>query len=323
MQYNVLGIGNAIMDIQVQCDDAFLQDQGIDKGIMTLVEEVRQREVLTALSGHQWHYCSGGSAANTVVGVAEMGGATGYTCLTGNDQHGEMYLTEMHQLGIHINTEASSGTTGTCVVLVTPDAQRTMLTHLGISANLCSHHLNASDIACTEYLYIEGYLFAADETRQAALEAIKIAATQGVKVALTLSDPFLINICRESFTKLMDDGAINLLFCNQEEAIALTGKQDPRTAISNLNQQVPHVALTLGASGSLIADQGDLIEIPGVEAKAIDTTGAGDMYAAGVLYGITHQRSWAEAGALGSRAAARIVAQFGARLGSEAAVGLV
>jgi len=323
LKFNIFGVGNAIMDIQVQCDDAFLQAQGIDKGVMTLVDEAHQHEILTALTDHELHYCSGGSAANTVVGVAEMGGETGYACLTGNDQYGAMYLEEMRKLGIHIPTDAATGTTGTCVVLVTPDAQRTMLTHLGISADLRHHHLSAEDIAQSEYLYVEGYLFAGDETRHAAIEAIRIASEHRVKVALTLSDPFLINICRDAFTDLIASGSIDLLFCNQEEALTLSNQSDPRSAIATLHRNIPHVALTLGAAGSLIADQGEVIEISGEPTNAIDTTGAGDMYAAGVLYGITHGRSWAEAGAIGSRAAARIVAQFGARLGAEGASGLV
>jgi len=323
MQLNIFAVGNAIMDIQVECDDAFLHAQGIDKGVMTLVDAARQSEILNALTGHELHYCSGGSAANTVVGVAEMGGATGYACLTGDDKHGTMYLNEMRRLGVHINTAAARGTTGTCVVLVTPDAQRTMLTHLGVSADLRHHHIEAGDIARADYLYIEGYLFAADDTRHAALEAIRIATERNIKVALTLSDPFLINICRDAFTDLMEAGAIDLLFCNEAEAVALTNDHDPRQAASILARQVPHIALTLGASGSLIVDQGTMIDIDGVSANAIDTTGAGDMYAAGLLYGITHGYTWAEAGALASRSAARIVAQFGARLGTEAAAGLV
>ncbi|MDX8409815.1 MAG: adenosine kinase [Mariprofundales bacterium] len=323
MQLNVFAVGNAIMDIQVQCNDAFLNEQGLDKGVMTLVDEARQSEILNALTGNELHYCSGGSAANTVVGVAEMGGTTGYACLTGDDKHGDMYLNEMRRLSVHINTAATSGATGTCVVLVTPDAQRTMLTHLGVSADLRHHHLVAEDIARADYLYVEGYLFAADETRHAALEAIRIAAEHNIKVALTLSDPFLINICRDAFRDLIEAGAIDLLFCNEAEAIALTNEEDPRQAASILGRQVPHIALTLGAAGSLIVDQGAVIDIDGVSANAIDTTGAGDMYAAGLLYGITHGHTWAEAGALGSRAASRIVAQFGARLGSEAAAGLI
>jgi len=318
-QYDVYGIGNAIMDIQVQCDDAFLADHGIDKGVMTLVDAARQQEVLQALQGHTLNFCSGGSAANTIVGIAEMGGRCGYACLTGDDGHGVMYLKEMRDLGVTINTAASSGVTGSCVVLITPDAERTMLTHLGVSAALQSSHLDGKELANARIVYVEGYLFAGDDTRAAALEAIALAKANGAEVALTLSDPFLIDICRELFIELMEGGKIDLLFCNEIEAQALSGKSDPQACATWLHQHVATVALTLGEKGSLIINQGAIIEITGERANAIDTTGAGDMYAAGVLFGITHDRNWQQAGAIGSRAAARIVAQLGARLGGSSA----
>ena len=319
MQYDVYGIGNAIMDIQVQCDDAFLAEHGIDKGVMTLVDADRQQALLAALQGHELHFCSGGSAANTIVGIAEMGGKCGYACLTGNDRHGGMYLQEMRDLGIAIDTPATAGVTGSCLVLITPDAQRTMLTHLGVSASLHRSHLDGAAIAKARFLYVEGYLFAGEDPRAAALEAIALAKAGGVKVALTLSDPFLIDICRDQFFSLMQDGSIDLLFCNEIEAQALAGNDDPRACAMWLHQSVTNVALTLGANGSLIVDDGGIIEIAGVKVEAVDTTGAGDMYAAGVLLGITHGRSWQQAGAIGSRAAARIVAQLGARLGDGSA----
>jgi len=322
-QYDVYGVGNAIMDIQVQCDDAFLANHGINKGVMTLVDAARQQEILAALQGHELNFCSGGSAANTIVGVAEMGGECAYACLTGDDDHGVMYLQEMRDLGVTINTAASNGVTGSCVVLITPDAQRTMLTHLGVSAALQNSHLNGKDLANASFVYVEGYLFAGDDTRAAALEAIALAKANGVKVALTLSDPFLIDICRDLFVELMEGGKIDLLFCNEIEAQSLAGCDDARACATWLHQHVPTVALTLGEKGSLIMDQGKIIEIAGVTAKAVDTTGAGDMYAAGVLFGITHDRSWQQAGAIGSRAAARIVAQLGARLGDVSAIDIV
>ena len=318
-QYDVYGIGNAIMDIQVQCDDLFLLEHGIEKGVMTLVEADRQRELLDALQGRELHFCSGGSAANTIVGIAEMGGKCGYACLTGNDRHGAMYLEEMRELGIAIDTPAAPGLTGSCLVLITPDAQRTMLTHLGVSATLHHTHVDGAAIGRARFLYVEGYLFAGEETRAAALEAIRLAKAQEVQVALTLSDPFLIDICRGQFLALMEEGSIDLLFCNEIEARALAGSDDPRACALWLHRYVANVALTLGANGSLIVDDGAIIAIDGVKVEAVDTTGAGDMYAAGVLFGITHGRSWQQAGAIGSRAAARIVAQLGARLGGASA----
>jgi sugar/nucleoside kinase (ribokinase family) len=313
MSYDVFGVGNAIMDMQVRCDDAFLENTDIEKGIMTLVDEPRQQLVLDALADHDVHYCSGGSAANTIVGIADMGGTAAYACKTGADAFGRQYLEEMKELGITIEIPQTEGQTGSCVVLITADAQRTMLTNLGISSALHADDIVESEVAKAKYVYIEGYLFAGDSTRAAAYRAIELAKANDVKVALTISDPFLVNICREQFRELIE-GPVDLLFCNEEEARALTGLEDPIDCAHDIHQHCKNVALTLGRNGSIIMHEGEAWPIEGVEVEAIDTTGAGDMYAAGVLYGITNGLSWQQAGHLGSHAAARVVAQLGARL---------
>lgn len=313
MSYDVYGVGNAIMDLQVRCDDAFLEANGIDKGIMTLVDEGRQQQILAALKDHPVHHCSGGSAANTIVGIADLGGKSAYAGKTGDDKFGSRYLSEMRDLGVAIEVPASAGQTGTCVVLITPDAQRTMLTHLGVSATLSADDIQAGEIAKAKYVYIEGYLFAGESTKQAALKAIELAKKAGVKVALTISDPFLVNLCRDDFLSLIE-GPVDLLFCNREEAAALVGNDDPVTCASEIHKHCENVALTLGKNGSILMHEGEVIAIEGVEVDALDTTGAGDMYAAGVLYGITNGLSRLQAGHLGSHAAAQIVAQLGARL---------
>jgi len=313
MNYDVFGVGNAIMDMQVQCDDAFLDKMGIEKGIMTLVDETRQQTILDALANHDVNYCSGGSAANTIVGVADMGGTAAYACKTGADSFGTQYLDEMKELSIAIEVAQSAGQTGTCVVLITPDAQRTMLTNLGISSTLDEHDIVEAEIAKAKYVYIEGYLFAGDSTKAAAMKAIELAKKNNVKVALTISDPFLIDICRNQFQELIE-GPVDLLFCNEEEAKALTGLDNPIDCAHDIHKHCENVALTLGKKGSIIMHQGEALPVEGVEANAIDTTGAGDMYAAGVLYGITNGLSWQKAGHLGSHAAGLVVSQLGARL---------
>lgn len=313
MSYDVYGVGNAIMDLQVRCDDAFLESNGIEKGIMTLTEPDRQQVILDALSNHQVNYCSGGSAANTIVGIADMGGTAAYASKTGNDGFGNQYLDELKELGIDSHVDAGNGDTGTCVVLITPDAQRTMLTHLGMSVSLSESDISAEAIAKAKYVYIEGYLFAGESTKAAALKAIELAKAAGVKVALTISDPFLIDICRDDFQALVE-GPVDLLFCNEVEATALTGENDPIDAAHAIHKHCENVALTLGKKGSIIMHAGEAFPVEGVEVDAIDTTGAGDMYAAGVLYGITNGLTWQHAGHLGSHAAAKVVAQLGARL---------
>jgi len=313
MNYDVFGVGNAIMDMQVRCDDAFLKAMDIEKGVMTLTDESRQQLILDALSEHNINFCSGGSAANTIVGIAEMGGKTAYACKTGSDQFGQQYLNEMKQLGITLETSPNNGQTGTCVVLITPDAQRTMLTSLGVSAALTADDIIESEISQAQYVYIEGYLFAGESTKAAALQAIELAKKNDVKVALTISDPFLIDICRDQFQQLIE-GPVDLLFCNEDEAKSLTGLDDPIACAQAIHKHCENVALTLGENGSIIMHEGEVFPIEGVEITALDSTGAGDMYAAGVLYGITNGLSWKQAGHLGSHAAARIVSQLGARL---------
>jgi len=313
MTYDVYGVGNAIMDLQVQCDDAVLDSIGVEKGIMTLTEAAQQKHVLGGLASHPVNQCSGGSAANTIVGLADFGGKAAYACKVGNDAYGTQYLDEMRRLGIAVEVAPSEGGTGTCVVLITPDAQRTMLTHLGVSATLGPDDINAAEIGKAKYVYIEGYLFAGDSTKAAALKAIKLAKEQGVKVALTVSDPFLIDLFRDQFIELIE-GPVDLLFCNEQEARALTGFDNPVDCAQAIHKHAENVALTLGKNGSILMHQGEVIAVESMPVQAVDTTGAGDMYAAGVLYGITNGLSWQQAGPLGSHAAAQIVSRLGARL---------
>ena len=314
MTYDVFGVGNAIVDIQLQVDDAFLHHIDVAKGLMTLVEAEQQVKVLAALAGRATHRCSGGSACNTMVGVADLGGKAAYAGKTADDDLGGFYVDDLRNVGVAVPVPGGHGaTTGTSVILITPDAQRTMLTHLGISATLSPDDIPEAEIARAEYLYVEGYLFPGDSTRAAALRAIEVARQHGVKVALTISDPFVINLQRDLFWELIK-GPVDLLFANLEEARALTGEQDPIAAARMIHRHATNVALTLGADGSLLMHGEQVYPIEGVKVKAVDTTGAGDMYAAGILYGLTHGLSWTQSGQLASHAAARVVSQMGARL---------
>ena len=226
---------------------------------------------------------------------------------------GDFWLKDMRKLGVTIEVPRVEGQTGACVVLITEDAQRTMLTHLGVSATLGPDDVSEAEISKAKFVYIEGYLFAGDTTKAAAMKAIELAKKNGVKVAFTVSDPFLIHMHRELFWDLIE-GPVDLLFCNLEEARSLTGLTDPVDCAHKIHEQAADVALTLGPDGSLLMHGGTAIPIEGVTTKAIDTTGAGDMYAAGILYGITNGLTWKQAGHLASHAAARVVAQMGARL---------
>jgi sugar/nucleoside kinase (ribokinase family) len=313
MPYDVYGVGNALVDIQAYVSDELLETLDYAKGIMTLVDADTQQKVLRVLGEVQTHRCAGGSAANTIMGIADLGGTAAYCGKVAGDEIGEFFLKDMRKLGVAIEVPpADQSPTGTCVVLITEDAQRTMLTSLGVSGSLCPEDIDEGEIRQAQYVYIEGYLFAGEPTRAAALRAMELAKANGVKVAFTVSDPFLIQYHRDEFWSLIE-GPVDLLFCNLEEARALTGRHDAIDCAHEIHQHAENVALTLGADGSLLMHAGESIPVEGVDVKAIDTTGAGDMYAAGILYGITNALSWKQAGHLASHAAGRIVAQLGAR----------
>lgn len=311
--YDVYGVGNSLVDIQARIDEPVLEKLQFAKGIMTLVDEPTQARVLETIRGAKISRCAGGSAANTIAGLVDFGGKGAYSGKTGLDELGEFWLKDMRNLGVTIEVPQVAGQTGACVVLITEDAQRTMLTHLGLSATLGPDDISEAEIRKAKYVYIEGYLFAGEKTKAAAMKAIELAKKNGVKVAFTVSDPFLIHLHRELFWDLIK-GPIDLLFCNLDEARSLTGATDPVDCAQKIHQHASDVALTLGADGSLLMQGGHAIPIEGVSAKAIDTTGAGDMYAAGILYGITNGLTWKQAGHLASHAAARVVSQMGARL---------
>lgn len=311
--YNVFGVGNALVDVQAKVSDETLVELKFDKGIMTLVDEEAQQRVLDRLDGTSLTRCAGGSAANTIIGITEFGGTTAYAGKVANDEVGEFFLKDLRDLGVVIEVPASEGQSGTCVVLITDDAQRTMLTNLGVSATLSPDDIDEEGIKNAEWIYVEGYLFAGDSTKAAARKAIELAVKHNVKVALTVSDPFLIQICKDEFWELIK-GPVDLLFCNLEEARSLTGKDDAADCAREIHQHSTAVAITLGEEGSLLMESDQLISIEGVSVNAIDTTGAGDMYAAGILYGITNGLSWKQAGQLASHASARVVSQLGARL---------
>ncbi|MDA1014284.1 MAG: adenosine kinase [Planctomycetota bacterium] len=315
MGFDVYGMGNALVDIQCRVSDAKLTELAFDKGIMTLVDEATQRDVLAKLSGETVNRCAGGSAANTLIGVSEFGGSAAYAGKVSEDEIGEFFLADMHRIGVSMTGRQVSGHTGTCVVLITEDAQRTMLTNLAVSADLGPEDVDETTLKDSKYVYVEGYLFSGDRTREAAFRAIELAREHGVKIAFTVSDPFLVNLYRDQLWDLIK--SVDLLFCNEEEARSLTQLDDPDACARKIHEHVANVAVTLGANGSILMHENEIIRIPGIPAHAIDTTGAGDMYAAGILYGITNGLSWEQAGRIASHASARIVAQLGARLANK------
>jgi sugar/nucleoside kinase (ribokinase family) len=310
---DVLGIGNALVDIQAQVDESFLKTVGFDKGVMTLVDDVRQQSVLAHLGKRPLNRCAGGSAANTIVGLAQLGGSGAFIGKVGKDEIGDFFSEDMGKFGIEVNPGSADLPSGTCAVLITPDAQRTMLTNLGAAGLVSADDVDVNLVKRAKYVYVEGYLLLSETGKAAAYRLMDLAKANNVKVALTASDPFLVNILRDEMWELLH-GPVDLFFCNEEEAKSLTGKDDPVACGAEIHRHAENVALTLGPNGSILMHGGEAIAIEGVDIKAVDTTGAGDMYAGALLYGITSGKSWKAAGHLASHAAARVVAQLGARL---------
>ncbi|MCL4104783.1 UNVERIFIED_CONTAM: hypothetical protein GTU68_034222 [Idotea baltica] len=314
MKYDVYGVGNALVDVQAQVPDELLQQTGFDKGIMTLVDDAEQKQLLDALSGLKLNRCAGGSAANTIVGIADFGGKAAYVGKVADDEVGQFFRGQMNEMGVAFEVApAVGGQSGTCAIMISEDAQRTMLTNLGVSATLSEADINEDELKQAKYVYIEGYLLTGDSSKAAAYKAMELAKKHGVKVAFTASDPFLVNMIRDEMIKLIE-GPVDLFFCNEEEAKSLTGLEDPIACAAEIHRHAENVAMTLGANGSILMHENQTIAIEGVSVNAIDTTGAGDMYAGGLLYGITNGLSWKQAGHLASHAAGRIVSQLGARM---------
>jgi sugar/nucleoside kinase (ribokinase family) len=319
MKYHVYGIGNALADIEFEVTADRLQELKIDKGVMTLIDADRQAEIVAQLQEAPSKLSSGGSAANTIIAIAQLGGKCFYSCKVANDETGTLYVEDLVNTGVDTNlheNERADGITGKCLVLVTPDADRTMNTYLGISADFSTAELVPDAICQSEYLYMEGYLVTSPTGKAAAIQARKIAQQNGVKATLSLSDPNMASFFKEGLIEMIGPG-LDFIFANEAEALKMAETQDISAAIAQMKTWTNGFALTRGAKGSIVFDGENLIEIEPMAVTAIDTVGAGDMYAGAFLYGITHGMSFADAGTLASRASARIVTQFGSRLAAE------
>ena len=317
--YDVYAIGNALVDIEYHASEANLKQLGIDKGVMTLIDQQRQHELMQQLGDTHEKMACGGSAANSIIALAQMGASTHFDCRVSNDQSGEFYARDLHDSGVHSmlkEKQLVDGVTGKCLVFVTPDADRTMNTFLGVSAELDDSDIDREALKQSRYLYIEGYLASGDSTRDAAVAARKIAEQEGITTALTLSDPNMIKFFRDGIEVMIGDG-VDLLFANQEEACALAGCEDLGGAIEALKKIAGRFAITRGPEGATLYDGEKLIEIKAHPVKAIDTLGAGDMFAGAFLYGLSRGMDFEQSGMLASRASAEIVTQYGPRLSSE------
>ena len=322
MELDVYALGNALVDIQVQVEDSLLTELGLEKGNRYLTEHGRQEEILRRLLGSdsldsarkagKLQTAAGGSAANTMYGISQLGGRAGFCGKIANDGLGALYAEHMRQSSVVFKESTGRGITGACLVLISDDAQRTMLTCLGVSGRIDYEDIDEELLRHSSYIYLEGYLFESECAARTMLRTVALAGKNGVKIALTASDPGCVDRHRDLLVQLIQND-VDLLFANAREAQALSGADNIEAALRILSGWCEIVAVTDGEHGSLASFNGEVTKIAPYSVSAIDTTGAGDAYAAGFLYGITRGRTVKENGTIASLFSAGVVAQIGPR----------
>ena len=317
-EYDVFGVGNALVDTEFEVTEDFLGEQGIEKGCMTLLDRdgyqslfkiLRQRYDARTQSG-------GGSAGNSMYALTQFGGKAFYSCRVANDTVGEYFLRELGSNNIETSRHLkTTGISGQCLIMVTPDAERTMNTYLGVSADLSINEIDLEAAKKSEYVYIEGFLVSSDSAKDAILKLKSCASNSKVKVALTFSDPAVVTHFKEDIDDVLA-GGVDLLFCNEEELKIWANSANFEEACSQLSKVAKQFAVTRGANGAILFDGNKYITIAPQTVTAINTNGAGDMFAGAFLYGITQNFDFTIAGNFASLASAQVVTQFGPRLNS-------
>lgn len=312
--YDICGIGNALVDLEYAVDDTFLHDADLIKGHMTLVDEDRMDALMASLSDHEPRHRSGGSAANTVFAVQGFGGLGAYSCRVAKDLIGLRFLDDMRRAGIDtVGNHGNDGKSGRCLTLVTGDAERTMTTFLGVSEHLSIDDVDASVIANSAHLYLEGYLASSDSGSEAAVRARQLAESESVPINVSFADPSMVAGFREGLERMLGNG-VQQLFCNEEEALLWAGTDRLDIAAAELGDIAPFVNITLGARGSLVFANRRRSLAPGYPSEVVDTTGAGDMYAGAVVHARTDGADPLDAARFANFAAAEVVSRHGARL---------
>ncbi len=314
-KYDVYALGNALVDMEYEVEPTDLASLGIDKGVMTLVDEDCQSRMMAHLAGHPHQRSSGGSAANSLIAVSQLGGTSFYSCKVAGDELGHFYMQDLRAGGVDTNhqTEREPGHTGRCVVLVTPDSDRTLCTFLGISGDLSAKELVESALRDSRYFYMEGYLVTSDSARQACCDARRLATAAGVKTALSLSDPNIVRYFKPGLLTMIDSG-VDLLFANEDEAKTMADATELDDAVAYLKTLSREFVITRGPRGALVWNGQDLLAIDPVKVEAVDTVGAGDMFAGAFLYGRCRGWDHRRAADLASAAAAKLVTRLGPRM---------
>lgn len=315
-RYHLCGLGNAIVDLIVECNDQEFTELGFERGTMRLVEADEQKQLLQKFSKRDPRLVSGGSVGNSTIAFAQLGGKAAFIGVVGDDRYGLHYQSEFTQLGIAMGSPIiANQTTGTCVAVVTPDAERTMRTCLGVNTNLSGKHIKLDQnlIAESEWLFIEGYLFANPETGQEAIrEAVKVAKANGTKVAVTCSEAFIVHVFGSALNDVLKD--TDLFFSNATEAMAAANAKEAKEAFELLKERVPNCVVTDGPAGAYIRWHGQEYHVPAFPCEPKDLTGAGDMFAGSFLYGVTHGHDPMTAGRAANMMAKSVITQIGARL---------
>ena len=319
-KYHVYGIGNALVDKEFEVEDVFFDEHGIEKGFMTLVTHEQQEQLLELLTTQVGlrKRAGGGSAANTLYALSQFGGNAYFAGKVASDETGDFYVQQLghHNIETNLGDERDQGTTGRCLVMISPDAERTMHTYLGVSENVSVEEIDEEAIKASEYVYIEGYLVTSPTAKAAVKELKRVAEANGVKTAMTFSDPSMVEYFTEAVAEGLGEG-VDLLFCNEKESMLWTDAADFESAGEKLKQQARQFVVTRGSRGARLYDGSKYIDIDAHPVDAVDTNGAGDMFAGAFLYGITHGHDFETAGKLASLASATTVSSFGPRLPTE------
>jgi sugar/nucleoside kinase (ribokinase family) len=313
-KYDVLGIGNALFDVLVQADEGFLARHGMTKGGMALIDEARATAIYQDMGPAT--EMSGGSAANTIVGVANLGARAAYVGKVKDDQIGRLYAHDIRAAGVAFDTKAASDgpATGCSYILVTPDGERTMNTYLGAAQDLTPADIDEAQVAASRIVYLEGYLWDPANAKQAFVKAAGIAHGAGRQVALTLSDSFCVDRYRDEFLELMRKGTVDLVFANEAELHSLYQTSDFDSALKQLRVDTRLGVVTRSEKGCVVASKDGVVAAPAFPIdRLVDTTGAGDLFAAGFLFGLVRGAGYEDAGRLGALAAAEVIQHIGAR----------
>ena len=311
-EYDVLGMGSALLDFIVKVSDADLEKLGLKKSGMQLIDDKRSREILSELEGRAVDISPGGSSANTLAGISNLGGKGIFFGKVGEDRHGDLYIQDTERAGVKPVIGRHSSMTGHAITLITPDSERTFATHLGAALRFGKDDIHEQYIKNSKIIHIEGYLFEPPGLREACMKALEIAKRNRVLISIDLSDPGLINRIYDIFKQIVHEYA-NIVFVNEDEAHAFTSKIEEH-AVHELYEMCDFAVVKLGSKGSIIKSDGVVHRIPVFKTQVVNTNGAGDMYAAGVLYSIAKGYDPMLSGKIGSYVSSKVVSQVGARL---------